>query len=244
MTRTAETRLAIVEDNDDLREELLYFLRHRGFSVWGAHSAEAFWKQLHRSPVDIVLIDLGLPGENGFGIVEYLYELGGYGLIVVTAHGAERDRLRALNLGADFFLVKPVNFAQLSTRIDELAKRLTLYTTEQETPGSPPAQQAGWTLAGVESQLFSPSGRSLDLSPKEFDLLRILTGGPQQVVTKQALHDLLFAHAPDEDVHRIDVILSRLRQKAREQGMQLPIRSIFGQGLVFAASATFYERRE
>lgn len=68
-------RVAIVEDSADLLDELLAFLRHRGFDAWGVRSAEAFWRQLHRDPVDIVLIDIGLPGEDGFSVLDYLHEI-------------------------------------------------------------------------------------------------------------------------------------------------------------------------
>lgn len=69
-------RLAIIEDNPDLLDELLAWLGYRGFEVWGTRSAEAFWRQLHSHPVDIVLIDIGLPGEDGFSVLSYLHELG------------------------------------------------------------------------------------------------------------------------------------------------------------------------
>ena len=103
-------RVAIIEDSADLLDELLAFLRHRGFDAWGVRSAEAFWRQLHRDPVDIVLIDIGLPGEDGFSVLDYLHEIGQFGLVVVTARGHEQDRLQALNAGADLYLIKPSTF--------------------------------------------------------------------------------------------------------------------------------------
>ena len=91
-------RVAIIEDSADLLDELLAFLRFRGFDAWGVHSAEAFWRQLHRDPVDIVLVDIGLPGEDGFSVLDYLHEIGEYGLIVMTARGHEQDKLQAFIL--------------------------------------------------------------------------------------------------------------------------------------------------
>ena len=114
-------RVAIIEDSADLLDELLAFLRHRGFDAWGVGSAEAFWRQLHRDPVDIVLIDIGLPGEDGFSVLDYLHEIGQFGLVVITARGHEQDRLQALNAGADLYLIKPVNFSDLAESIHALA---------------------------------------------------------------------------------------------------------------------------
>ena len=111
-------RLAIIEDNADLLDELLAWLGYRGFEVWGSRSAESFWRQLHSHPVDIVLIDIGLPGEDGFSVLSYLHELGHYGLVVVSARGQQQDKLQALSLGADAYLIKPVNFAPACSRID------------------------------------------------------------------------------------------------------------------------------
>lgn len=87
MTDTT-AQVAIIEDNEDLREEMIFFLRARNHAVWGVSSAEQFWKELHRHPVDIVLVDIGLPGEDGFSVLDYLRTLGGFGLVVTTAGGA------------------------------------------------------------------------------------------------------------------------------------------------------------
>lgn len=103
--RRMALRLAIIEDNPDLLDELLAWLGYRGFEVWGTRSAEAFWRQLHSHPVDIVLIDIGLPGEDGFSVLSYLHELGHYGLVVVSARGQQQDKLQALSLGADAYLI-------------------------------------------------------------------------------------------------------------------------------------------
>ncbi|MBM1144813.1 response regulator transcription factor [Alcanivorax sp. ZXX171] len=229
-------KLAIVEDNDDLREELLFFLRHQGYGAWGADSAETFWKHLHRNPVDIVLIDLGLPGEDGFGVVEYLHQIGGYGLVIITAKGGQQEKLRALNLGADLFLVKPLNFADLGQALETLAARLRRDAAADPARARHGDGPGGWRLDAAAGRLRGPGDRQLELSQQETALLRILLRGSQQVFSKDALHDLMFAHADSPDTHRIDVILSRLRRKARDNGIDLPIRSIFGQGVVFTGT--------
>jgi len=118
--RRSEIRIAILEDNPDLQEELIFFLEAKGYRAWGCRSAEAFWKHLHAHPVDIVLIDIGLPGEDGFSVLEYLSGIGPYGLIVMSARGDRQDRMRGMELGADTYLVKPVNFAELILTVDRL----------------------------------------------------------------------------------------------------------------------------
>ncbi|MEL7966120.1 response regulator transcription factor [Vreelandella neptunia] len=233
MDTLSNPRIAIIEDNEDLREEVLFYLQHKGFPIWGAHSAEAFWKKLHFHPVDIVLVDLGLPEEDGFSVVDHLRELNNYGLVIITARGGQQERLRGLDLGADLFLVKPINFVELSNTLMRLGQRLQATPSDANLASNKPNKTDSWCLEKATSQLIAPDGQAIQLTPKEFDLLNILIDSNNQIFDRWILHDLLFKYTEEPDVHRIDVILSRLRQKARRQKMSLPLRSIFGKGVTF-----------
>lgn len=232
-------RLAIIEDNPDLLDELLAWLGYRGFKVWGTRSAEAFWRQLHSHPVDIVLIDIGLPGEDGFSVLSYLHELGHYGLVVVSARGQQQDKLQALSLGADAYLIKPVNFAHLAETLTALGARLQQDRPAPQqpemasaAPAPAPAPATGlWRLH--EDKLISPDARTLELTQQEYRLVELLMRNRNEVCSKLDLHACLFAHENEPDLHRIDVVVSRLRHKARQQGIHLPVRAIFGKGLAF-----------
>ncbi|MEH4863355.1 response regulator transcription factor [Klebsiella quasipneumoniae] len=232
-------RLAIIEDNPDLLDELLAWLGYRGFEVWGTRSAEAFWRQLHSHPVDIVLIDIGLPGEDGFSVLSYLHELGHYGLVVVSARGQQQDKLQALSLGADAYLIKPVNFAHLAETLTALGARLQQDRPAPQqpemasaAPAPAPAPATGlWRLH--EDKLISPDARTLELTQQEYRLVELLMRNRNEVCSKLDLHACLFAHESEPDLHRIDVVVSRLRHKARQQGIHLLVRAIFGKGLAF-----------
>ncbi|QNK08276.1 response regulator transcription factor [Enterobacter sp. JUb54] len=226
-------RVAIIEDSVDLLDELLAFLRFRGFSAWGVHSAEAFWRQLHRDPVDLVLIDIGLPGEDGFSVLDYLHELGEYGLVVMTARGHEQDKLQAFNLGADCFLIKPVNFAVLAETLHSLGARLKQESAASlaSAPVVEQAASASWQLQ--PENLIAPSGAMLPLTQQEHRLLARLMHNRNEVCRKVDLHAYLFPDESEPELHRIDVVISRLRNKARLHGVVLPIRAIFGKGLAF-----------
>lgn len=226
-------RVAIIEDSVDLLDELLAFLRFRGFSAWGVHSAEAFWRQLHRDPVDIVLIDIGLPGEDGLSVLDYLHEIGEYGLIVMTARGHEQDKLQAFNLGADCFLIKPVNFSVLAETLHSLGARLKQESAASlaSAPVVEQAASASWQLQ--PDNLIAPSGAMLPLTQQEHRLLARLMHNRNEVCRKVDLHAYLFPDESEPELHRIDVVISRLRNKARLHGVALPIRAIFGKGLAF-----------
>ncbi|GKP98868.1 protein petR [Klebsiella quasipneumoniae] len=229
-------RLAIIEDNPDLLDELLAWLGYRGFEVWGTRSAEAFWRQLHSHPVDIVLIDIGLPGEDGFSVLSYLHELGHYGL-VVSARGQQQDKLQALSLGADAYLIKPVNFAHLAETLTALGARLQQDRPAPQQPEMASAAPAPAPATGLwrlhEDKLISPDARTLELTQQEYRLVELLMRNRNEVCSKLDLHACLFAHESEPDLHRIDVVVSRLRHKARQQGIHLPVRAIFGKGLAF-----------
>ena len=232
-------RLAIIEDNADLLDELLAWLGYRGFEVWGTRSAEAFWRQLHSHPVDIVLVDIGLPGEDGFSVLNYLHELGHYGLVVVSARGQQQDKLQALSLGADAYLIKPVNFAHLAETLTALGARLrqdldgtgAYIATEFRNPATNAWEEHSWRLQ--EDKLISPDARTLELTQQEYRLVELLMRNRNEVCSKLDLHACLFSHESEPDLHRIDVVVSRLRHKARQQGIHLPVRAIFGKGLAF-----------
>lgn len=231
MTKKNEIRIAVVEDNPDLREELIFFLDAKGYQVWGDHSAEAFWRRLHADSVDIVLLDIGLPGEDGFSVLEYLRRLGPYGLIVLSARGSQQDRLRGLELGADAYLIKPVNFANLICTINQLWQRLRLQTSGSNPTA--PSGPGGWKLQ--DKYLSGPGGLGMPLSDQEARLIGALMRYPSEVRSKELLHEHLFDHYEEQDTHRVDVVLSRLRSKAQKHDISLPIRVVFGKGIVFLA---------
>lgn len=239
MENVSAPRIAVIEDNDDLREEVLFYLQHKNFPVWGAASAESFWKKLHFNLADIALVDLGLPDEDGFSVVENLRKLGTFGIVIITAHGSKEDRLRGLDLGADLFLIKPINFVQLVDALTQLGQRLEASAVETAVPSREPdttrqpdkANQ--WQLDITAARLITPEGGIVHLTPKETELLGVLMESANQIFDRWMLHDILFRHAHEPDVHRIDVILSRVRKKARQQNVTLPLRSVFGKGVVF-----------
>lgn len=228
MTHT-KARIAIIEDNLDLIEELMFYLQSKNYTVWGVNSAEAFWKKLHVKPVDIILVDIGLPGEDGFSVIEHLSSLNNHGVIAISARGNRQDKLHGLTLGADAYLIKPINFSSLVNTIDALWLRQCQQAEADRLSDS--SIQKYWALS--RTILNAPCGAKLTITPQEYQLLDVLFRHKNEVFSKIHLCNLLFGHESDPDTHRIDVILSRLRAKAREKDTHLPIRAIFGKGIVF-----------
>jgi len=110
-------KIAVVEDDEDLLDNVVRYLQIHEFDVWGATNAEAFYKQLLKSPVDVVILDINLPSEDGFCVAEYLQDMPEMIVIIISARRSVDDRLKALDLGAERYLVKPVDFNELVANI-------------------------------------------------------------------------------------------------------------------------------
>lgn len=139
---------------------------------------------------------------------------------------------RGLSLGAALYLVKPVGFAHLASCINSLWEQHQVSDKAQDALAAK-ENGNGWKLYPVERRLIAPDGGVLDLTYQEAYLLGILLQHPQEVLARELLHSKMFEHDVEPNSHRIDVILSRLRKKTRALNFDLPIRSIFGQGLTF-----------
>jgi len=230
--------IAIVEDNDDLRDNLEFFLRSKGHIVWGATSAESFRRQRQVTRTDIALIDLGLPGDDGLSIIRELQAEATCGLIVITARGAMQTRLEAMSAGADHFLVKPLDLRELYVTIEATWRRLSAPPMQPiPAPGEAPAleEEHIWAYNPSERTLTAPNNCQLPLSNTENRLIGLLTAHAGELLPKPQLLQALYSGEDANDFHRVEVVLNRLRQKARQLGLMLPIRAVFGKGLVFAA---------
>ncbi|MCB4361071.1 response regulator transcription factor [Quatrionicoccus australiensis] len=230
--------IAVIEDDEDLRANLLLTLRSKNYPTWGAASAEEFYRERAVSPADIVLVDLGLPGEDGLSALRHLRQNGNLGIIVVTARGGSENRIAGLEAGADHYFIKPVDTRELLAAIESLWRRMVARSaaTEGAKNSTPLASADNWVLEPTAQTLNLPDGRKIKFSERECNLLACLMGAQGLVVGKAALHAAIFPEAEEIDLHRVDVIVSRLRQKSESLlGSPLPIRTIFGKGFVLVS---------
>ena len=190
-------RIAIVEDDTDQLHNIEEFLLDCGYDVWGVGSAEAFYKGFTMHPVDVVILDIGLPGEDGLSVASLLKSKPEVGVIILSARDALTDRLAGMRAGADRYFVKPVNLLELVANIDATASRLV--PTAMATPGTPaaPVPHAGaaasWVLTAKDWVLTSPQGKSLQLTTHELMFVQQLIRADGQPVSKRELTEHLFA---------------------------------------------------
>lgn len=233
MEAQTKPRIAVVEDESDLCDNIVRFFGARGYPCWGVDSAEAFYREMAVRSADVVVLDLGLPGEDGLKVAEHLAAAQQYGIVIVSARGTLDDRLAGLGVGADAYLVKPVDLREIAASVDAVWRR---FGERRITPASASNKIAPhWQLNRTHWTLSTPTGNTLPLTPSEYRFVRCLAESAGEPVAKEHLAVALGYTPESYDYHRIESLVSRLRKKAQTViGCELPIRAIQSYGFVFS----------
>lgn len=228
--------ICLVEDEADLREEMVEALTEEGFDVRGFPGSRELYAGLLTNLCDIAILDIGLPGEDGFAIAERLHLLKkNIGIIMLTARSHTDDRIRALQGGADAFVQKPVALQELTAVIHSVARRL--HRPGERDLAAAPSPTMSWTLADDGWVLNGLPDISLHLSAQERAFLQCLWQQMGEVVSRESLVQVLADDPEQYDYHRLDMLVSRLRRKLAALGATLPLRSVRGQGYVVVATS-------
>lgn len=239
--KTTKPRIAIVEDDADQMLTIKEFLLDAGYSVWGAGSAEAFYRQFTVTPADVVILDIGLPGEDGLAVTSLLKDKPQVAVIILSARDSLGDRLSGLRSGADRYLIKPVNLLELAANIDAVGKRLALQAggvADGSAQHAPESSSGHWDLATQDWNLRSPQGKVLSLTTHEFALLKCLIRAQGAVVSKQELITQILGPRAQNGSERLNLLVTRLRKKANDALAEpLPLKTAHQIGYAFTAAA-------
>ncbi len=229
--------ILVVDDDDALRGQVSHYLSEHGFVVHGAADARQMDTVLAGAPVDLVVLDLMLPGEDGLSICRRLSEGGGPAIIMLSAMGEEVDRILGLELGADDYLPKSASPRELLARVKAVLRR------QEEVRGGAPRRGSafhflGFVLDTVRRNLRAPNGTTILLTAGEYSLLRAFLDHPQRILPRDQLLDA--ARGEDADVfdRAIDVQISRLRRKLHAFSTGEIIKTHRGAGYLFDAAVT------
>ena len=222
-SRGAAPRILIVDDDPGIRDVVSDFLTRHGYAVETAQDARTMEQVLARGPIDLIVLDVMLPGEDGLAICRRL-----------SAMGEETDRIVGLELGADDYLPKPCNPRELLARVRAVLRRRQEPRAVDDAMGAA-CEFAGWRLDLVRRELRSPQSVVVNLSSGEFSLLRAFVERPQRVLTRDQLLDLARGRDSDAYDRAIDVQISRLRRKLDDGGGSELIRTIRSEGYMFTA---------
>jgi two-component system phosphate regulon response regulator OmpR len=227
--------VVVVDDDPDLREGLDGYLSGHGLTVTTADCGAALRQILAEGRVDLVLLDLNMPGEGGLALTRLLRQHAGIGVVILTGAVDPIDRVVGLELGADDYIAKPFDPRELLARVRSVLRRV------QTTPAAEPAAKEAevipvgrYTLNLRSRLLTDASATELPLTSMEFDLLRALAGHPHQIMSRDQLQNLAYDRRWDPFDRSIDVRITRLRRKIEEDPLHPRIiRTIRGKGYMF-----------
>jgi two-component system torCAD operon response regulator TorR len=236
----ADIHILIVEDDLASRSLLVSYFENAGYRVSEADNADHLGARIERDAVDLVLLDISLPGKDGLTVTRELRANSSVGIILVTSKGDEIDRIVGLELGADDYVTKPFNPRELLVRAKNLLWRMFSADTAKsghEGRSLHGYSFEGWQLDPHKRQLTSPEGRQERLPEGEFKLLQTLVNHPGQVLSRDQLMDAIHDREWTPNDRSVDVLIGRLRRKLGDNpsNPQL-ILTAHGAGYMFAGN--------
>ena len=202
-----------VEDDPEIRGLVADFLRQNGFRVTVAPDGEQMDKVMAAGSVDLLILDIMLPREDGLSLCRRVRASGNLPVIMLTARGSEIDRVVGLEMGADDYLTKPFSTHELVARIRALLRRAQYVPPQASSARRAVLTFADWRLDLIARRLYSRDGTRVPLTGGEFELLAAFCEHPNKVLTREQLLDFTRGRAPAAIDRSIDIQVSRLRRK-------------------------------
>ena len=233
---TTPDHVLVVDDDAEIRSLLREYLQKNGYRVTAVADGKGLWAALDAGRVDIVVLDLMLPGDDGLTLCRNLRARSSeVPVIMLTARGEETDRIVGLEMGADDYLAKPFNPRELLARVKSILRRSRALPVNLQPEEARAIRFAGWTLDLGARNLLTPEGVVVALSGTEYKLLRIFLAHPNRVLNRDQLIDLMLSRDASPFDRSIDVQVSRLRQRLGE-GAKEPaiIKTVRGAGYALA----------
>lgn len=222
--------IVLVEDDLRLAELVRSYLASSGFEVAVEHRGEQVVERVRALGADLVILDLGLPGKDGFAVCRELRAAFSIPILILTARDNDIDHVLGLELGADDYVIKPVEPRVLMARIQALLRR-TRATTEQRT------WRFGALSINTAARSVTLDGRPVALSSTEFDLLVYLAAHAGEIQSRETLYQRLYRREYNGLDRTLDVRISQLRKKLGDTGNPEKIKTVWGHGYLFVPEA-------
>jgi DNA-binding response OmpR family regulator len=214
MSPTTLPHVLIVDDDADVRELVTEYLGKNELRVSAAASGRDMFALFDRESIDLVLLDLKMPGEDGMQLARTLRERATVPIMLLTGRNEEADRVMGLELGADDYVTKPFSPRELLARVRAVLRRYQVQATLPERDNTRRAYRfSGWELNLRTRRLLAPGGQSVELSNGEFSLLSALCRAPQRVLSRDQLLSMSRLHEAEVYDRTVDVQIRRLRLK-------------------------------
>jgi len=214
MNSTTSAHVLVIDDDPSIRDLVVEYLGANDMRVSAGASGREMFELFDRESIDLVLLDLKLPGEDGMQLARSLRERATVPIVLLTGRSEEADRVMGLELGADDYVTKPFSPRELLARVRAVLRRYQVQATLPERDHTRRAFRfSGWEMNLRTRRLLSPAGVSVDLSNGEFSLLGALCRAPQRVLTRDQLLSMSRLHEAEVYDRTIDVQIRRLRLK-------------------------------
>ena len=231
-----EPHILLVDDERDIREPLAAYLSRNGVRVSKAENAAAARQLLSAYAIDLVLLDIMMPGEDGLSLAGYIRATSNIPVILLTARAEETDRIVGLELGADDYVTKPFSPRELLARIKAVLRRVREGGGKVHAPDTDSYGFGQWVLKSGERELVDRNGVAIPLSSGEYNLLHALVTRPRRVLSRDQLLDLTQGRELAAFERSIDNHVSRLRKKIEEDPSDPKlIKTVWGGGYMLAA---------
>jgi len=235
--------ILIVDDDREIRSLLADYLDANACKTVTAADGTEMRNMLATTRVDLIVLDLTLPGEDGLTLCRNLRAQSSLPVVMLTARGSALDRILGLEMGADDYLPKPFEPRELLARIRNVLRRTQALPPNLEPPAADCLRFAGWRLDLTARHLVNPQSVVVALSGAEFRLLKVFLEHPNRVLNRDQLLNLTQGRDADPFDRSIDLMISRLRQKLGEDARSPQIiKTVRNEGYVLAASVTAEQR--
>jgi two-component system OmpR family response regulator len=232
----ATGHILVVDDQQEICEVVQQYLSSEGYRVSVAHDGTGMRKVIAQGGVELVILDLMLPGEDGLTLARQLREESTVGIIILTGRGETVDRIIGLEMGADDYLPKPFHLRELLARVKSVLRRASSRAQQEQAGAAARARArfAGWRLDLATRELVSPTGGEVRLTTGEFDLLAAFVNNANQVLSRDRLLDLARNREAGPFDRTIDVQVGRLRRKLEpDPAKPTIIKTVRGTGYIF-----------
>ncbi|HEV8261640.1 MAG TPA: response regulator [Burkholderiales bacterium] len=228
-------RVLIVDDDEDIRKLLEEYLRKNGFEAQAVADGPAMREALAVKPASLVVLDLMLPGEDGLSLCRQLRARSQVPVLMLTAKGDPVDRIIGLEAGADDYLAKPFDPRELLARIRSVLRRAKALPADTEINAPDSFSFSGWRLDTRERNLRAPDGVVVPLSGAEYRLLLVFLQNPNAILSRDQLSNFTFGRDADPLDRTIDMQVSRLRERLRDEAREPAIiKTVRSKGYVLA----------
>lgn len=219
-------KVVVVEDDAEQRALFVDALNDRGFKTTACADAASLWRYMTVASCDVIVLDIGLPGEDGLSVAGHLREASHVGIVMLTGLANSSDQVRGLQGGADAYLAKPADFDVLAATVESVGRRVRALQSEADHAG-----EQEWKLVADGWKLCTPDRREIMLTAYERSMLQCLIAANGNPTDRETLIGALTHEVHDFDPHRLEMVIYRLRRKIKAvSDWALPLEAVRGVG--------------